>query len=176
MNVRTPVTLLVLLGALLGAAYYGWQTVVTPDDSDEPPKATGPVCTEVVKYRKGEVIRSRDIVVNVYNAGTLTGLAAETMDTLHDKGFRRGVVANAPGTVETRQVLIMTKSPRSPEVKLVARQFHGKVTIRAGRDLGAGIDVVLGDGFKSVDRNADTKVKLKRPVKACEKTKPRGQT
>ena len=42
MNWRTPITMVVLLGVLLGAAYYGWNTIVTPDDDNKADKSDDP--------------------------------------------------------------------------------------------------------------------------------------
>ena len=79
MGWKTPVTLLVLLGVLLGAAYYGYHTVISPatgdDTSTNPP---GKKCTKQRVFHRGQTIVSKDVLVNVYNAGSIAGLAAST--------------------------------------------------------------------------------------------------
>ncbi len=168
MSWRTPITLLVLLGVLLGAAFYGWHSVITPATEDDPPAgAVEPACDEVNKFQKGQRIRSRNIIVNIYNAGLIGGLASETLALLHSRGFRSGVSDNAPDDITTSNVTIYADSKRSPPVQLVASQFKGVVRVVAGEDLGPGIDVIVGDGFEGVNRKAKRSLRLHRDVSTC---------
>ncbi len=168
MNWRTPITMLVLLGVLLGAAYYGWQTIVSPDEESKAtsPTATNPTCTKHVKFKKGQLIRGRDIVVNVYNAGTTSGLAGETLNTLEDNGFKAGVAENAPTNLAVFNVTVLGDRS-SPEVRLISRQFRGPVKVDKGPALAAGVDVVVGQNFRAVNDNAKTVMKLKKAVTSC---------
>jgi hypothetical protein len=165
---KTPVTLLVLLLVLLGAAFYGWRSVVAPAPSDSTSASTidQPACTKHSSIRKGQRIFAADVVVNVYNAGSVPGLAAATSSRLTDKGFRPGVVADAPSHVSASNVTILSNSGHSPEVRLVAKQFKGSVVIRK-HDLGAGIDVVLGNKFQAVDPKSKAFLVVHKAVRTC---------
>ncbi len=172
MNWKTPVTMLVLLGILLGAAYYGWSTIVSPDSQKDtgaaPTPATkkSPGCTPVKRFKKGQAVAAKDIRVNVYNAGAISGLASETLDALRTKGFQAGVASNAPGQMSAANVTIITKEPESPEVRLVRIQFRGPVKVVKG-NLSPGIDVLVGDEFQSVDPLVRTQITLRKNIKAC---------
>ena len=84
---RTPITLGVLLGVLLAAAFYGWQTVISPARENDKKSDAGPKCEQVTEFRKGDVIKPDDIVVNVYNAGSQLGAAGGTLDRRVNRGF-----------------------------------------------------------------------------------------
>ncbi len=174
MNWKSPITLLVLIGLLLGAAYYGWRNVSEPDAKS--PTATAPLtkkpkCATVEKFRKGQEIGAEDVVVNVFNAGSTTGLATETLDSLVAKGFTRGEADNAPGDVTAGNVTIVTKQKDDPTVRLVALQFKGTVEFAEGPDLAPGVDVFVGDGFRSVDDEAQRVLRLERAVSTCTSVK-----
>jgi hypothetical protein len=164
---RTPITLLVLLGVLLGAGYYGYRTVISPTDDNG--KASGPTttCTKHRIFHRGQKIASRDILVNVYNAGSIANLASDTLSGLHGNGFRRGVAANAPSGISATNVTILTRHSLLPAVRLVARQFKGRVAFRTGRPLAAGIDVIVGDEFKGMKAHPARFLRLGRVVRTC---------
>jgi LytR cell envelope-related transcriptional attenuator len=164
---RTPITLLVLLGVLLGAGYYGYRTVISP--STDKDKSAGPTatCTKQRVFHRGQKIVSRDIVVNVYNAGSIANLASDTLAGLHNNGFLRGVATNAPSGISATNVSILTRQARLPQVRLVARQFKGHVKFRKSRPLAAGIDVVVGDGFKGMKDHAAKSLRLSHVVRTC---------
>lgn len=170
MNWKTPITLVVLLGILLGAAVYGWQTIISPggaESTSRAPKSTPThKCVRKTTFKKGQLIRAQDIVVNVYNAGEISGLAGNTLSALVAKGFKPGISDNAPDTLTTRNVAIVSGVPKSPEVRLVRIQFQGRVRVVSG-ELATGIDVIVGDNFRSVDPNATTSIRLKREITSC---------
>ncbi len=171
MAVRTPITLLVLVGILLGAAYYGWQTVINPateaTTTQGPTHASKPTCVKQKQFLKGQEIKAADIVVNVFNAGTISGLAGDALSALHQKGFQMGIAANPPGGVGATNVTVLTDSPQSPEVRLVVSQFLGKVLVRKGPNLAPGIDVVIGQDFKGIAEKAPTTLRLSHDVTTC---------
>jgi hypothetical protein len=165
---KAPITMLVLLVLLLGAALYGWQTIISPGTEDEtttqPHKAR---CDDVQQFRRGERIRSDDIVVNVYNAGSIANLASDTLSDLETRGFQSGVADNAPSTVDASNVTIVTTTKQAPEVQLVALQFKGQIEYTSGPALEPGIDVVVGDVFKGIDKGAKKMLRVKRDVSTC---------
>jgi ribosomal protein L24 len=169
---KTPITLVLLLLILLGAAYYGWQSVTAPAASDtttpQTPTTTTP-CSKETHIRKGQQIRAADIVVNVYNAGSITGLAGATSSNLAAKGFRAGQVTDAPARIHVSNVAILTKATHSPIARLVASQFQGPVAIRHD-NLAPGIDVVVGDSFQAVDPRAKSVLVVHKKVRSCVST------
>ena len=171
MNLRTPITLLILLVILLGAAYFGWQTVVSPGDDGKDdtadPSTDRTTCAKRQVFKKGERFRTADIRINVYNAGSRRGLAGDTLEDLSKQGFKAGVADNAPDGVTARNVTVLTEMPRSPQVRLVIEQFRGKVRLATGRSLAPGIDVAVGDDFVGVDQQASEVLRLRKPVTTC---------
>jgi hypothetical protein len=171
-NWRTPITMVVLLGVLLGAAYYGWQTVVNPGDDKKTttePTETKPTCDHKATIKKGTRILAKDVVVNVYNAGNRSGLAGETLDELVDKGFKRGIADNAPTDIKAgpNVAVVLPGGKGLPQMRLVHNQFVGVVKYVSGPELAAGVDVVVGDSFHGVDQAARTFVRVNRVVKTC---------
>jgi LytR cell envelope-related transcriptional attenuator len=172
---RTPITLAVLLAILLGAAYYGWQTVVDPstDTSQSPTTPTKstptpkPVCVQKKTYPKGFTVHAGAYTVNVYNAGGVSGQAGDVLAALHSKGFKEGVADNPPARVTASNVSILTPSPNSPIARLVQEQFKGKVLLVPGPNLGIGVDVVIGSSFVGVDPAAPDSLTLKAAATVC---------
>jgi hypothetical protein len=173
LNWKTPITLVVLLGLLVGAVFYGWQTIISPDEKEKAPEVAGtpPKCERRTTFKKGQTIRAPDITVNVYNAGIVPGLAGDTLSALVGKGFQGGISDNAPGAQSARNVTIVTDVPESPKVRLVRTQFQGPVRVVPG-ELAVGVDVIVGDEFLAVDPNAITFIQLKRNISSCPKGKP----
>jgi hypothetical protein len=165
---RTPITLLVLLGVLLGAAFYGYQTVISPaTGSDDKSSSSGPKCVKRQVFHRGQAILARDVVVNVYNSGSIAGLAGDTVAALHRNGFEAGVAENAPPGVSATNVTIVTRNRRLPQVRLVASQFKGHVAIRLGKPLAVGVNVIVGDDFVGVDHQALSHLRLRHLVHTC---------
>jgi hypothetical protein len=167
---KTPITLLVLLVLLLGGAFYGWQTIISPateGDATTANKKPHDKCERVQQFHRGQVIRSTDVVVNVYNAGSVANLAEDTLTVLERRGFKSGVFDNAPSRVGATNVTILTAGKVTPQVRLVAKQFKGAVRYSKGGAIDPGINVIVGDDFKGVDAKAKTKLRLKRDVSTC---------
>jgi hypothetical protein len=172
-SLRTPITLVVLLVVLVGAAYYGWQTVISPATEDKKePTVTAPTCDDVEKFHKGQVIQAKDIAVNVYNAGLIANLASETLAKLSNRGFEPGIADNAPANVTASNVTILTDNRKAPQVQLVAKQFQGAIRYAKGNDLDPGIDVVVGDDFQGVNPGAKRSLRVKRDVTTCASVDP----
>jgi LytR cell envelope-related transcriptional attenuator len=169
-NVKTPLTLLVLVLILAGAVFYGWRSVGASASSASPAPtrttSTGPKCTKVKHLKKGQRVRAADVVVNVFNAGHRTGLASDIMSKLARRGFRQGIVANAPGNVAATNVTIATPTKQAPEVRLVAHQFQRPIAYRR-HDMGAGVDVVLGNGFQGMAAHAKPFLVVQRSGHTC---------
>jgi hypothetical protein len=169
---RTPITLLVLLGLLFGGAYIGWQKVTAPTDTDaDDPGTTTPTCP-TTSFRPGQVVRTRDVMVNVFNASNRSGLAGDTRDALTAKGFKKGVAENAPAEAEVANVTIWAANPRDPSVLLVAQQFRGTVEIEEGQSLAPGVVVLLGDEFRGLKPQAPARIRVRQPVQTCASAPP----
>ncbi len=150
--VITAVTLSVLVALLLVGAYLGWRALSAPVPERPDPVAepTGPRCVEVIK--KGDVVRAKQVKVSVFNAGNLSGLAGRTQERLTVRGFLPGKVGNAPDRYEgVRFVRVLGPRKNDPAAMLVARQFGAKTKVLVSRrNLGPGVDVVIGDEFPGV--------------------------
>ncbi len=175
MNWRTPITMMVLLGVLLGAAYYGWQTVISPGGGEAKvtaPTPTSPTCEKKTVIKKGQRVEARQVVVNVYNAGQRAGLAGETLDELVNKGFKRGIAANAPSNIAAgpNATVILPGGAGAPQIRLVRNQFIGKVKYLKSASLTLGVDVIVGESFRGVAAKARTFVRVNRAVTACTPT------
>jgi hypothetical protein len=120
--------------------------VETPSSSDQPAE---PSCTGV---RKGDRVRSRDVTVSVFNAGTRSGLAAETLDSLVSRRFIAGDVGNAPRRMSgVSFVRVLAPRKNDPAARLVALQFGRDTFIEKTRtDLGPGVDVIVGNDFRGL--------------------------
>jgi hypothetical protein len=183
---RTPITLAVLVVILLGAAYYGWQTVVNPatdaNGSTTPTRTHGTpppkqVCVQRKTYPKGAHVAAGFFRVNVYNASAVSGRAGDVLSALHSRGFRLGIAANPPAGVTATNVSILTLTPDAPRVTLLAEQFKGKVKLVPGPALAIGFDVVLGPDFAGLAPGAPSSLTLTKAVKVCTKfkTEPGGK-
>ena len=172
MRWRTPITLAVLLVVLLGAAAYGWHTVVAPatsDDSAHSPtkRVTTQVCTKHKTYPAGAQIRAQSFRVNVFNAGGVSGQAGDVLAALQSRGFRQGVADNSPDGVTASNVTILTYAPDQPQVRLVQQQFRGAVEVVRGPNLASGVDVVVGAEYAGLTEDAPTSITMRKATTVC---------
>lgn len=181
MQWRTPITLIVLVGILMGAAWYGWQTIVDPvTDAGSPSTTQGTphtphdshptqpsVCLKKKTYLKGTTIRDSSFKVNVFNAGDVSGKAGAVLTALRSKGFRQGIASNPPSGVTATNVTILTSDPNAPQVQLVKRQFRGTVKLEPGPNLAVGVDVVIGNGFVGTLTSAPSEITLTANTTVC---------
>lgn len=152
-HLTSAITLLVLVAILVLGVMLGVKTLFAPLPEDPKPAASpSPTCSEKT-VKKGQRLRSTQVVVSVYNGGTRAGLADTTMRALTNRGFKQGEIGNAPPDVEVAKVKIYTTERNDQAAQLVARQFgrKTKVTI-ADADLGPGVDVVVGNGFDELSK------------------------
>jgi LytR cell envelope-related transcriptional attenuator len=166
-HITTAVTLLVLVGILVLGALVGAKSLFAPLPGDSGTAvAPTPTCTTKT-VRKGQRIRSAQVQVSVYNGGGRSGLADETMTALRKRGFTEGEVGNAPTRLRVKRVRVMTTERNDMAALLVARQFGSgtRVTLST-TDLGPGIDVIVGDGFKKLAR-AKHVIVARRASSAC---------
>ena len=163
MRLRTSLTLVVLVGLLVAGSVVGW-TLVTEDA----PELGGSSDCVNQQVNSKTTLRSDDVRINVYNAGSIDGLASTTMRSLTRRGFVEGVVGNAPARTKAKNVLLLDPQPGSPPVRLVAAQFEGAVDIRRrSDDLSEGVDVLVGNGFRGVDGAAKTSMTVRETTEEC---------
>lgn len=166
-HITTGVTLLVLCGLLVVAAVVGWKELFAelPDTSVATAKPT-PSCT-TQQVDAGERIRSNQVKVSVFNAGSRSGLANRTLDALVRRGFKEGEVGNAPSDAKVRRVVVWSTEENDAEARLVARQLGKRVKVRfSDVDLGPGVDVLVGDKFRGLVK-AKRSLRVKKPQEVC---------
>ena len=142
---RSAATLAVLSAILVIGGAWGWSEVTKPF----PGKAEPPICVDTA-VSAGERIYPGQVVVSVFNAGTRDGLAGRTMGLFTDHGFVAGDSGNAPSGARVPWVQIWTTDPKSPAVRLVASHLGRNIIVVRRQASGAGVVVVVGDGFKKL--------------------------
>jgi hypothetical protein len=149
-HLTTAVTLLVLCGLLLLGGVVGVKTMLSPIPGNQPAAGGSPSPTcSTANVKKGQRIRSRQVMVSVFNAGTTVGLADQTLHRLAKRGFRAGDHGNAPSNVKVRFVQVWTTKKHDATARLVALQFGRKTRVKVTRtNLGQGVAVVVGNDFK----------------------------
>lgn len=164
-HVTTAITMVVLCMILVVAGVVGFNTLFAPlPGSDDEPSAAPSESCAVDPVKEGRLLRSRQVVVNVFNAGDRGGLAGTTMDALRARGFRGGTIGNAPEGTAVRRVQIWVADGEEDAGRLVAQQFGPKTpVITPDDDMVAGIDVVVGNRFRALKR-APRAIKVEREV------------
>lgn len=151
-QITAAVTMLVLIGLLVLGAVWGWRALFAEVPGDATALTPSPTCVSEA-IAAGEKIRADQVRVSVFNGGTRSGLAGETLDALMDRGFLAGDTANAPSDVDVARVEVWSTVEKDPRAQLVARQFGKNVKVRfSDEDLGPGIDVIVGDRFDRLAR------------------------
>lgn len=144
----SAVTLLTLLAILVVFGLVGWNQLSAPGPWDGE-AAGGDDC--IPGLSKGDLVRTTDITVSVYNAGTRSGLASQTQEELVARGFLPGDIGNAPDDLESvRKVQVLARSADDPAAQLVARQFAKGLKPSKHEDIGSGVEVVVGDKFSGL--------------------------
>ncbi|TDC48085.1 LytR family transcriptional regulator [Jiangella ureilytica] len=145
-RIRTSVTLLVLIGVVIGAAWYSWDNVVGEDDSATSDTGNQPCAPGVPTAAPAPA----EVQINVYNATDRNGLASAVAGQVRDRGFVVVDVDNDPlgrditGTAEVR-----SGPAAQAAAELVATLVAGAVYVPDERTE-ATIDLVLGDAFEAL--------------------------
>lgn len=147
-HVTSAITMLVLVAILVLGVMVGVNALFAPLPEDpEPVASPSPTCAQKT-VKKGQRLRSRQVVVSVYNGGTRAGLADKTMRALAKRGFKQGEIGNAPPEVEVAKVRVFAAERNDQAARLVARQFGRNITVDVvDSDIGPGVDVVVGNDF-----------------------------
>lgn len=164
-KVATALTLTVLIGLLVVFAVVGFNKLFAPIDDSGTNITTDPTCTPQ-QVRSGRV-KATDVTVSVFNASDRAGLANETLSSLAERGFTLGDAGNAPDGTNVRYVQVWTTEKGDLAARLVARQFGEGTVIKVGDDLGAGVDVVVGQDFKGLVEGAPTSLRSRGTEEVC---------
>jgi LytR cell envelope-related transcriptional attenuator len=160
----TAVTLTVLVALLAVGAFIGWRALFSPL-ANESEAGSDQGCADGVA--RGDTVRTRDVTVSVYNAGTRAGLAGQTQNELAARGFIPGDLGNAPDDVSSvRFVRVLAETRRDPAARLVALQFGRDTRVQAAPDLGSGVEVVVGDRFGGLVK-APRRIRADAPGSGC---------
>jgi hypothetical protein len=149
--VRTPITLLLLLGVLCYAAWWGYTNVLRPI----PPAPPQPCVDQSVN--KGE-LKSSQVTVKVYNGGNKRGLAGDVGRALRERGFNVIRVGNTGEKIS--KTVIVGADAKNPEVLLVKRFFKDSI-VKADRRVDHSVDVLVGNKYAGFNRNAKTTYAVK---------------
>lgn len=153
-SVVSGVTLLVLCGILVLGAMWGWNALFPdPETATETP-AAAPTCTPTPG--EPQVVRTRDVVVSVYNAGDRAGQAGRVLDQLEGRGFRAGALGNAPEGEQVRRARVIAPDVDDPAARLVARHLGRRVQVVQGDRLGPGVTVLVGNRLNTLPRASRT--------------------
>jgi hypothetical protein len=137
---RTPVTMVVLVGILVGGGWWGWQSLIN--------SSAEPTCVDQ-KLPNNRMV-PKHVVLNVYNGGARAGSAQRVADALRKRGFNIGKVANEPKGDKVDVAELRGAAGNAPEIALVAGQLNQKaVPVGDGRTDHT-VDLVIGAGFGSV--------------------------
>lgn len=165
-SVLSAVTLTVLVLLLVVGAVAGYRALTAPlPGSGGTTTAAQPCQPRIVK---GDMVRSKDVTVSVYNAGTRNGLAGQTLDQLAARGFIKGNVGNAPDRFAGVQfVRVLAPAKDDPVAKLVALQFGSNTPVQpVKRRLGQGVEVIVGNAFVGL-KKAPTKLRAATNGSGC---------
>ncbi|MBE6478441.1 MAG: LytR family transcriptional regulator [Propionibacteriaceae bacterium] len=142
----TPVILVVLLGFVIFAGWWGVRMVTRP---------LGP--TSVCETTSLMVLRTDQVQVRVYNAGTVKGQATTIASQMEDVGFIINTTGNTDDDDYTGTTIIGA-SGDDPQVQLVASFFPGAVIDTDNRQNGL-VDVILTDDLgQGFNADADTTI------------------
>lgn len=158
-------TLVVLLLVLCGMAWWGFRAATQPLPGGA--GQTGEDCAEEERQVKRFLDRG-DVQVSVFNSGSTSGLAGRTLDQLENRGFVAGNAGNAPPRAGIRRAVVWTTDEDVTAARLVARNLGRGVRVRVvERDLGPGIDVLVGDDLGGLAPNGPRRLELPEPVEQC---------
>lgn len=169
MNVRTPLTLAALVAILIGGSVVGWGLATEEMPSLRDSTASDdPTCTDTT-FNSGSTLESDAVTVNVVNAGSVSGLAGETLRDLQAKGFIGGGATNGRARIPNDNALVTAADPRSAPVRLVKRQLRGVVLSRVADepDIGTDVNIYIGDRFRGVAPNTRSSLKVRGKTTVC---------
>lgn len=136
--VRTPITLLILLGVLLWGAWWGYTNILRPIPATPPPPCVEQTVT------KG-VIQAEQVIVKVYNGGDKRGLAGDVKRNLVSRGFKVPVATNTGEKIA--KTVIVGSGAKNPEVLFVRTFFKDSVVRADPKRKDGSVDVLVGNKY-----------------------------
>ncbi len=167
-RIRTAVTLLLLVGLVVGAGWYAWKVVTEPTAAGEEqePVAQAPACAVAVPT---DAPPPEEISINVYNGTDRNGLASQVAREMRELGYVILDVANDPLSRSVTGVAeVRAANADDLAVQLIMSQFPGAVFVPDERKDDV-IDVVLGEQFVAIgpqDPEPDPESTIE-PLPAC---------
>lgn len=137
---RTPITMVILLGVLVGGAWWGWNSLIN--------SSAEPTCVEQ-KLPNNRLV-PKQVVVNVYNGGAKAGTAAAVAEVLTKRGFHVAKIANEPKGDKIDVVAIRGTADNSPELLLLAGQLRQTALIIGDGRTDHTVDLVVGAGYTAL--------------------------
>ncbi len=142
--VRTPITLLLLLGVLCYAAWWGYTNVLRPI----PPAPAQPCVDQSIN--KGQ-LKSSQVTVKVYNGGNKRGLAGDVGRELRDQGFN--VIRTTNTAEKISRTVIVGAEAKNPEVLLV-QSFFKNAVVKGDKRVDRTVDVLVGNKYAGFNKDA----------------------
>lgn len=168
-HTKGAVTLTALAVLFVVGIVAGFRLVTSPiPELDLESEDSEPTCKDVT-LKPGSTLSTEQVTVDVYNAGSISGLASQTQRRLGRYGYQRGAIGNADDLdVRTRNVTIVAPDPDGAMADLLRDQFRGNVRVVEG-DVsdGASIAVVVGDRFVGLNRKARSSVPVDEKLEIC---------
>lgn len=149
--VRTPITLLILLGVLCYGAWWGYTNVLKPT----PPVPPTPCVPQRVS---GGELRSSQVTVSVYNGGSKKGLAGDVGRSLRQRGFKVPKTTNTGQKIQ--KTVILGAGAKNPEVLLVKGFFKG-AQVRVDKRPDHSVDVLVGNDYGGFNKKASKTLAVK---------------
>jgi hypothetical protein len=158
--------MLALVVVLVVMGVWGLHAATRPLDRSDAATAS-PTCSPAETTHRSYV-RSSQVTVSVYNAGSRQGFAALTLQRFESRGFRPGAVGNAPARFKTRTALVLAPRRNDPAATLVARTLGKSVPVKVAdtTGLGPGINVIVGSRMRHL-AHAPRRLRLPKPVTTC---------
>ncbi|MFE9440722.1 LytR C-terminal domain-containing protein [Streptomyces sp. NPDC006602] len=107
----------------------------------------------------GAVVKPAQITVNVFNATARSGLAKKAADELKKRGFKIGDVGNASKEFDKKVkgtgILLGPASSLNTSLPVLATQLSTAERRTDAARKGTELDLVIGDGYKSLNSEAD---------------------
>jgi hypothetical protein len=155
--VRTPITLLILLGVLMWGAWWGYTNILVPV-----PKIPPPPCVQQTPAKGA--ITTAQVVIRVYNGGDRRGLAGDVTRALRSKGFKVTKTDNTGEKIS--KTVIVGANAKNPEV-LFVKSFFKDAVVRADTKRNDGtVDVLVGNKYGGFNKDAKTSFPIKNQT-AC---------